>query len=509
MVSDKSNNKRIAKNTLFLYFRTFIIMLISLYTSRVVLNVLGETDFGIYNIVGGVVVLFSFLNSAMATATQRFLNYYLGKQDECMVKRVFSTSLTVHIVIALIVVILAETIGLWFFYEKLNIPSNRIIPAMWAYQFSVVTCCLQIIRIPYNAAIIAYERMSFYAYISIVEAILRLAICYLLIVGSIDKLVLYSILTCLVFLLINVAYQTYCLKHYWITKYQFVWDKGLFTKLLGFSGWSLLGSTANVGVSQGINILFNIFVGVVANAAMGISHQIMTAVTSFVGSFQTAFTPQLVKSFAAGEKQYFEQLVFRTSRLSFFLIWIIGLPMIICMNTILTLWLGNVPNYTTEFSCLLIIYCMIDSCSGPLWNAVQAKGDIKKYQITVSSIILSNLVFAYIFLKMGISPVYVIIVRALLNVGTHFYRIYFLKLMMQMPILEYMKSVMLPIIAVVIFSLPIPILVRNTTDGITGTILTLFVSFGVCLITIIVFGLTKEERKYATQVVKSKIKDQL
>lgn len=506
MSNTSVNNKRIAKNTLFLYFRTLLVMLVSLYTSRVILQTLGETDFGIYNIVGGVVVLFSFLNQAMATATQRFLNFYLGKGDIDEVKRVFSTSMTVHISISLLVILLSETIGLWFFYTQLNIPQDRFIAAFWAYQLSVLSCCLQIIRIPYNAAIIAYERMSFYAYVSIAEVLLRLGICYLLVIGSADKLILYAILMSLVAFIVNFIYKVYCTKHYETTRYSLFWDSQLYKKLLSFSGWSLMGSVANVGANQGANILFNIFVGVVANAAMGIAQQVTSAVTSFTGSFQTAFIPQLVKSYSSGDKSYFEQLIFNTSRLSFFLIWVMGFPILMCIQPILELWLSDVPQYTAEFSSLYIIYCMIDACSNPLWNAVQAKGDIKKYQMVISAIIISNVIFGYILLIMGFSPITVVLVRVLLNLFQHLYRIYFLKHAIEFNVKKYMRDVMLPITYVVILSIPLPIVAQQILDGWYGHFFVFTISLFIAFTVVIAVGLKREEVSYMVLSLQNRYK---
>lgn len=300
-----SNNKRIAKNTMMLYIRMLLSMIVSLYTSRVVLNILGVEDYGIYNVVGGVVVLFSFLNNAMASATQRFLNFELGRGDVLEVKRIFSISMTSYICIALLVLFLSETVGLWFFNTQLNIPSSRIDAASWVYQMSIFTFCFSILRIPYNASVIAYERMSFFAYISIIEVLMKLLIVYLLVLGSIDKLILYAILIFVVTVLVNAIYQFYCKHMFEICTYSFFWDKILFKKIIGFSGWSLFGSLANMSAQQGVNFLLNIFYGVTVNAAVGIANQVSSAIYAFISNFQTAFNPQLIKSYASGEKEYF------------------------------------------------------------------------------------------------------------------------------------------------------------------------------------------------------------
>ena len=298
------NNKRIAKNTLMLYVKMGVMMLVQLYTSRVVLQTLGVDDFGIYNVVGGVVVLFSFLNAAMSSATQRFLNFELGKGDLVQVGRVFSMSLTVHFCIAGLVLLLAETVGLWFLNSELNIPAERMVAANWVYQFSVATTLLGILLVPYNATIIAHERMGFYAWTSIVKAVLLLVIVYFLSIGEVDKLILYAGLVFAVNALMQGVYIVYCRRAFSKTAlYRPFFDRELFRRLISFSGWSLFGGVADMCNSQGINMVMNIFCGVAVNAAMGIANQVNAAVYQFVSNFQIAFNPQLVKSYAANERE--------------------------------------------------------------------------------------------------------------------------------------------------------------------------------------------------------------
>ena len=468
MPNSTTNNKRIAKNTVFLYFRTFVIILISLYTSRVVLEVLGETDFGIYNLVGGIVVLFTFMNAAMSSATQRFLNYELGRNNIQEVGRVFSMSLTVHFCIAAAILIIGETVGLWFVMTQLNIPSERYDAAMWVYHLSLIGCCVNIIRIPYNACIIAYERMSFYAYASIIESVLRLGIVFLLLLTTDDKLIIYSTLMLVVIFITNVIYILYCRGQFVTSHYRFFWDQSLFIKLMGFSGWSMFGSMANVGVSQGINIFFNIFYGVVLNAALGIAQQIQAAIGSFVSSFQTAFSPQIVKTYAANEKDEFVNLICRTSRLSYCLVFIIAPALIVCIEPILQVWLTVVPEYTAEFAAIFIVFCMIDALSGPLWISVQATGYIKRYQILMSFLIAMNLPIMYVMLQAGISPMYVMGVRVIINVITHFTRIVYLKRHLEFPAMHYMKSVMLRVCLMTIVSIPSCIMAKFYSDSLMG-----------------------------------------
>lgn len=430
-------------------------MLISLYTSRVVLDVLGETDFGIYNLVGGIIVLFSFMTNAMSTATQRFLNYELGKNDINQAHKVFSMSITTHILIALIIFVIGETLGLWFVITKLNIPACRFSSALWVYHLSIIGCCLSVLRIPYNASVVAYERMSFYAYASIIDALLRLLIAIILVKIGTDKLILYAILMLSVLVILNIVYYIYCKKHFTICHYEYSWDKSLFKEILSFSGWSMTGSLANVGANQGIGILLNIFHGVSLNAALGIANQVQSAVSSFVSSFQTAFTPQIVKTYTQEDKTTFYKIICRSSRLSYCLVFIIAPALIVCLDPILNLWLTDVPKYTNSFVTVFVIYIMIDAMSGPLWVSVQAKGNIRNYQLLMSTLIVLNIPIMLILLVCGVSPVYVVAIRAILNFITHLVRIEYLRMNLSFPTTIYWREVMLRCFTLTVISLPV------------------------------------------------------
>ena len=399
MADNTANNKRIAKNTLMLYIRMLMIMVVNLYTSRVILQALGVEDFGLYNVVGGVVVLFTFINNAMVTSTQRFLNFEIGKNDYEEARNVFSTSLNIHFIIAVIFLVLAETIGLWFLNTYLQIPDGREIAANWVYQFSILVSILNIIRSPYNAAIIAHEHMSFYAYVSIIEVVLKLAIVYMVYLFA-DRLIAYAFLMMIVTLIILGAYYIFCKKKYSICKYKFEYNKKRYLELASFSGWSLFGSMANMGASQGVNIILNMFFGVTVNAAMGIANQVNAAVYQFVSSFQTAFNPQIIKSYAAGDRTYFISLIMNTSRYSFLLLFLLALPIYICCPEILSIWLGTVPEYAVEFCRLMLVFSLIDAVQGPLWVSAQATGKIRNYQIIMSTLILLNLPVSYLLLRL-------------------------------------------------------------------------------------------------------------
>ena len=504
MSSVSKKNKRIAQNTLFLYVRTFVIMLVTLYTSRVVLRTLGETDFGIYNIVGSLVVLFSFLNTAMSSATLRFLNYELGRNNICGVKQIFSMSLTTYITMVLIIVLFSETVGLYLLYTKLNVPQDRFNAALWVYHFSVLSCCVSVLRIPYNAVIIAYEKMSFYAYISIIEAILKLLVVYLLLVVKHDKLILYSILMFIVLLLINVIYKCFCNRKFVVTHYKLFWDFRLYKELIGFSGWSMLGSIANVGANQGINLVLNIFCGILVNTAMGITHQVHVAVNTFIANFQTAFVPQIIKSYAEGNTSYFLSLIFNASKYSYFLVFLIGFPLILCCKEILEFWLGSVPEYAVEFTQLIVVFCIIDAIAGPLWNSVQATGKIRNYQIFISILIFMNVPMAFFLLSLDFSPVSVMLLKVILNLMTLLFRVLYLRHLIDFSITKYFKEVIMKILFVTFCIIPIPVCFKIMGGGSTyHVIMTVMLAELVSILAIYNIGLTGEEKKILSAKLQS------
>lgn len=450
MSKPQANNKRIAKNTVLLYIRMLVLMLVSLYTSRVVLAALGVEDYGIYNVVGGIVVLFTFINNAMVTSTQRYLNFELGRNDTLQAQKVFSISLNIHILIALLILLLSETVGLWFLNTTIQYPETKEFAVHITYQFSILTTCVRIIRTPYNAAIIAHENMSFYAYLSIFEAVLQLAIVFMLMMFGANRLILYSLLLFVVAVIIYLCYYIYCKKSFAVCHYKVYKDKLLYKKLLSFSGWSLFGGMANMGASQGLNILLNIFFGVTVNAAMGIASQVNTAVTSFVHSFQTAFNPQIVKSYAKGDHDYFIKLILSTSKYSYLLLFILVLPIYICTTEILNIWLTEVPEYAISFCRLMLIFSLLDALQGPLWFSVQATGKIKTYQILMSFMILSNLPITYICLKLGNSPDTALIVKCIVNFLTLFVRIWYLRKLYKFPVYEFFIKVICRIIPITV-----------------------------------------------------------
>lgn len=462
---NSENNKRIARNTILLYFRMLLTMGVSLYTSRIVLNTLGIEDFGIYNVVGGVVMMFSFLNSSMSSATQRFLSFELGKNDYAQLKKVFSMSVNIHAIIALAIFILAETIGLWFLNIKLVIPLERLEAANWVYQFSILSFMVTVMSVPYNSTIIAHERMKIYAYVSIVEVILKLLIVFALVWLGFDKLKMYAILVFSVAALIWIIYRTYCKRNFTETSYQFLWEKSLYKTLMNYAVWNLFGNVAAVTFNQGINIMLNIFFGPAINAARGIAYQVNGAINGFVSNFQMAMNPQIVKSYASDNREYMHQLIFQGAKYSFFLLFFISLPILLETEIILKIWLKVVPEYTIIFTRLVIINVLIDCISGPLMTAAQASGKIKVYQAVVGSLLLLILPISYLFLKLGLPPQITLYVSISISIIALLARLRIISPLVNLSIIKFTKYVIVPVLLITIvstiFSLTIKFSINN------------------------------------------------
>lgn len=503
MSNQESNSKRIAKNTLLLYFRMILIMVVSLYTSRIILNELGVEDFGIYNLVAGVVILFSFLSNAMITATQRYLSIAIGKKDEKYIQAVFSTSLLSHFFLIFFIFLAAETIGLWLINAKLEIPADRMSATNFVYQLAILTTCVNIIRIPYNASIIANERMSFFAYVSIVETFLKLAVVWALAITPGDKLVIYSFLLLLVAIVIDIAYWYYCQRFLLANKFYLKTNKKLFVELTSFSVWNLFGGLADIGYKQGTNIILNLFWGVSINAVLGITNQIRNALVPFIGNLQLAVNPQMVKSYALGDYEYFKILVYRISKYSYFLILIIVFPIIFNIDLILELWLKNPPEHTAIFAILTSVYCLVDSLTGPLWAAMQAGGKIKRFQIVTGICLLLNLPVSYLFLMYGYAPSVVLIIQIVITGFTVGVRVLFVKYYLQFSIRNYVREVIFPIVFVTALSLPIALYIYAETGGYYRLLLFILFVPMMCYI-IYVCGTCKSEKEMVMRSIRTK-----
>lgn len=492
------NNKRIAKNTLLLYLRMIVTMAISLYTSRVILQALGINDYGIYNVVGGVVTMFSMLSGSLSAAISRYITFELGKGDEEKLKIVFSTSVNIQIILSILTIILAETVGLWFLNSKMVIPMDRMVAANWVYQLSLLTFVVNLVSIPYNAVIVAHERMKAFAYISILEAIGKLGISFLIIVMPFDRLITYAVFLAAIAIVIRIVYGMYCNRNFAECSYRFSTDRIMLKEMFGFAGWNFIGATSGVLKDQGGNVLLNIFFGPAVNAARGIAQQVHNSLLAFANNFIMALNPQITKSYAAGDKKYFMTLLFQGSRFSYYLFFIVSLPILVNTDYILHLWLGKVPEYAVVFLRLTLILEMSDIISTPLITAMLATGDIKKYQIVVGGIQLLNIPVAYIFFKLGFSPESLIVVSIVVSQMCLFFRLYMLQPMIGLPFWGFLKNVYINVIAVSLAGGMFPILLSLFfAQSFVNFIVLCLMSIACSMIAIAYIGCEKKERQLA------------
>lgn len=506
MSNNSVNNKRIAKNTLLLYVRMFFVMAVTLFTSRVVLATLGVTDFGIYNVVGGVVAMMGILNNAMAVSTQRYLTFELGRGDAVRLKQLFCMCLAIFVMLAVVVVVLGETVGLWFLNSKMTIPADRMVAANWVYQFSILACVASLIVTPYNAVIIARERMNVYAYVGILEVVLKLAVVYLLLVIPVDRLTTYGLLILLSQIVIAVIYMLYCTRHFAEARYRVYWDGSLFRELVSYSGWNLFGSAAGVVKGQGLNILLNMFFTPAVNAARGIAYQVNAAITQFFTNFYTAVRPQITKYYAQGDMEEMTKLIFRSSKMSFYLIMLISMPVIIEAPYIVSLWLGQLPEYVVPFTRLIIAISAIDAMASPLMTAAHATGHIRLYQSSVGTMVMLNIPVSYVFLRLGFPPLTVFYVSLAISVVCLFMRLWIVRRLMPFPVKEYVVRVFGTSLAVCTLATIAPVAVHIAVDGNIHTVLSVCaLSLLSCAVSIYYVGLDRHERKFVAGIVRKKI----
>lgn len=502
------NDKRIAKNTLFLYFRMLFLMLISLYTSRVILEALGIEDYGIYNIVGGFVSMFALISAALTSACTRFLNFELGKGDLERQNIVFSTAVTIQWGLAIIVTVLSEVIGIWYVNNIMVLPPERLTAANWCFQFSIFNFCMNLITVPYNASIIAHENMKTFAYIGLIQGFAQLGISCLVYFEPFDRLVFYALLLMILQFVIRYSYQVYCRNHFKECRYRFVLDKPLLKQMFSYSLWHLIGNGAAVLKNHGVNLVLNFFFGPAVNAARGIANQVDNAVGQFVGNFMMAMNPQITKSYAKGDYSYMFSLVNKGARFSFYLLLFLSLPVIINADYILHLWLKQVPPYTIVFSQLALIAMLINSLSYPLITAQNATGNVRNYQIVVGGVELLNLPFSYLCLYFGMPPTSVVFVSIFVSVFALGVRLIMLPLTLKgFQPLSFFKNVIVTCASVAIIASTIPAAACQTLPE---NIMGFFVSVIICLLfsAIIIFyiGCSQSERIFVIAKVKETIK---
>ena len=497
------SSSRLMKNTILLYFRMILMMCINLYTSRIVLHTLGVEDYGIYNVVGGVVVMFSFLTDSMTASTQRFLTFELGTGNKQRLHEVFITGIHIHIIISLMIIVLGETIGLWFLNEKMVIPPERMTAAYWCFHLSIFTAVLDVLSYPYISAIIAHEKMKSFAYIAILDAILKLLLVYLRLVFYYVRLILYAILYAGEKLLLRSVYNIYCLRNFKECKYRWFFDTSLFKKMASFGGWKLTGSVAYVFYTQGLNLLLNVFFGPVANAARAAAWQAQTAVGRFSGNIQTAINPQITKTYASGQMEEMHQLVYKGVRLVFFILLILCLPLIVEAPTVLGLWLMEVPEGSVMFLRLLLITLLVQRCYGVLITAVSATGDIKKYQIVSGVLSLATVPVAYVVLKLGGAPWSVFAVHLVISIVTNIVVLGVILPIIKMKLRDFLRYALMRCGLVTMLALVVPLVVKMMLEpslhvSILNIILTVICTTLLCL----TLGLELEERCQMRKAVK-------
>ncbi|WP_289047636.1 hypothetical protein [uncultured Psychrobacter sp.] len=501
-----NNYKRMAKNAGMLYFRMLLTMGVALYTSRVILQTLGVEDFGIYNVVAGFVTMLGFLHGAMSSATQRFLAFELGQSGEKDVRGIFSMSMNIHILIAFVVLLIGETVGLWFLRTQMTIPVDRMFAAEWVFHLSLLSFMITIISVPYNALIIAHEQMGIFAAVSILDVTLKLLIVFMLSWFGVDKLILYGLLSLAVVFIIFMVYRSYCKIKFVESKFRFYWNRRLFNTMLSYTGWNLWGNIAFVLSTQGVNVLLNIFFGPTVNAARAIAMQVSGALSSFVQNLQVAINPQIIKSYAAKDMSYMHSLVCYGAKYNFFVLLLLSMPVLINTDIILEVWLGKVPEYASIFVQLIIINILIDCISSPLITSAQATGKIKLYQTLVGGLLLLNLPFAYTILKMGYEPYAVIYVSITLSIFALIARLSILKTLISLPIARYLKEVvgrgsLITIVILLVYQFLIIDFLNTTNFWWKSTIISISV-----ILTIIIFGFSNVERKFILEKIKNNMK---
>ena len=493
----QSSNKKIAKNTLVLYFRMILTMVVTMYTSRVVLSTLGVEDYGIYNVVGGFVSMFLVLNTSLSSATSRFLIYELGRKDYAELKRVFNAALVGHLGIALMIFLIAETVGLWFLANKLVIPPERLAAAHWAYQFSILATMVTLTQVPYTALIIAHEKMNIYAYMSFLEVTLKLVIVYLLKVGSFDKLKMYAILHFLVVLVTALAYRFYCNRKYPEASLCVVKDKSVYKRLISFSVWELYGGFGVISMGQGTNILLNMFFGPAVNAARGVAVTLQGAINKFSQSFMTAVKPQIVKLYADEQVDKMLRLVYLSAKFSFFLNFFFTLPLLLETDFVLTVWLKNPPEYAAVFCKLILINNLILSMANPFVYAFHAVGNIRRTNLVCGSLFYLVILLSFLLFRIGYPPETAFVVTIGVTALVNMVRLQLLKAFLPIKLIEYFKQVLVPVGLVVFLSTVFPLILVTVVEP--GFLRFLIVG-SVCVVgiglSVYYIGLERDMRKF-------------
>ena len=506
MSDNTSNSKRIVKNTMMLYARMIVVTLVGLYTSRVVLQALGVEDYGLYNVVGGVVSLFAFLRTSMEKCTQRFLNVEMAK-PEGNLSITFSVAVTIHIVLAAIALILLETLGLWFLNTYIQIPTGRELAANWVFQSVVCGLVFTILSIPYSASIIAHEKMGIFAIISVIDCFLKLGAAVLILKSNGDHLIYYGILMLFIHFLDFFFYYGYCKKLFKKIKFILVRDLYLYKEMLSYTTWALVGHAMILGTNQGNSILVNMFHGVTANAAMAVANQVNSHVLQLAGNFQTAFNPQITKSYANGDHDYLKTLVFSTSKISFYLLTIVSLPIMFNIDSILEVWLKEVPQLSGYFCILMLVSGIIQSMSAPLNFTVMASGQIKWFQIVTGLVFISDLFILYALFGLGYPPITVMYVKISIMIATVFVRLYFAhRIIPSISLNEFVTKVLVPMLFSTVLNVGFGLIVTDHSKPWQIRCISAIIIVAFSCVTTLLVGFDKKEKQMIKKIIVSKTK---
>jgi len=502
-----SSKKRMAKNSIALFIRMGIIVVVSLYTSRIMLQQLGVSDFGIYNVVGGLVVMLAFMNASLSQGVQRFLNFYIGKKDDQMANKIFSSSCVIQLIFVAILLIMGESLGYWFIYDFLNIPLDRIGAAFWVYQFSLFSLAIGMLQVPYMALILSHEDMYVYAYISIVEAFLKLGVVYLLSISPFDKLVTNGLLFLVTTILINLSYIVFSSRRYAESNFRLNRDVSVYKSLLTFSGWNIIGTSSNMVTVQGVNIILNLFFGTVVNAARGIAVQVSAQLDNMINNVQVAMNPQIVKHYSRGEIAQMSYLLLLNFKWNFFLFWLLALPLFIKIDYVLSLWLGTYPDYTTIFVSIGIVRCLLKCIERPLISSLFAVGNMKYPNIMASSFMLISLVLAYVLFKMGYPPYWAFLLDLFAILANIIYSMFFLHKYKIFFFDLFLRKVAYPIGLIMIPSTMIAYCFNHVfQNNFVGFVLFAFFTLIMSGICVYMIGLSASNREFVKNKIGSLIK---
>lgn len=505
MSSKSDNNKRIVKNTLLLYIRMGALMAINLYTSRVILNALGVVDYGLFNVVGGLVIMFSVLSKSLTNSISRYLTFELGKGETIRLKEMFSSALLIQLLLCVIILVFAETGGLWFLNAKMTIPIGRSSAIQWVYQMAILSFLIGLISVPFNAIIVAHERMSAFAYISIIDAVLKLIIAFLIYVSHIDKLVFYSFLILLETIIQNFIYWVYCKRNFVECNFRLRFNKRLIKEMANFAGWNFFGTLSNSLRLQGVDVVINIFFGPTVNAAKGIATSVNSAVNGFVTNMMMAVNPQIIKSYSSGDREYMMNLINQSARYSFYLLFLFALPVILNTDYILHLWLGFIPSYSVRFIQFILLLTMLEALSNPLETGMMATGNIRNYQIIIGSLQILNLPLCYLMFKISFGPEIVYVIACLITFVCQFIRLIMLK-PYGFSVRAYIKNVLSNIFFVGLVALPIPFIFHlYFSQNFIGLLVNVFVCICITCLSIVYVGCSRDERKFIISRLKNKV----